>query len=178
VLFYFGERHVHKASNNTEKSDFQNVEFLIFSVQAAKNMPALLTVTHVAEVRGRDAGYSVAIAGPLLCMTAVGLQLQSAAPQARFVITETCMTARSVSLADCESLICESSRLLTHYATSAARNGRLLCGTTLSSLLDAQHKSPQLQVTPPLLPKTRTLAPKSVTQKETCRRRRPGSAAY
>ena len=37
VLFYFGERHVHKASNNTEKSDFQKVEFLIFSVQAAKN---------------------------------------------------------------------------------------------------------------------------------------------
>ena len=146
-------------------------------------MPALLTVTHIAEARGRDAGYAVAIAGPLLCITAVGLQLQSAAPQARFVITETCMTAHSVSLADCESLICESSRLLTHYATSAARNGRLLCGTTLSSLLDAQHKSPQLQVTPPLCasPNAHPRPPKSNKsnpQKKTCRRRRRGSAAY
>lgn len=145
-------------------------------------MPSLLTVTHIAEPRGRDAGCTVTIAGPLLCITAVGLQLQSAAPQARFVITETCMTARSVSLADCESLICESSRLLAHYATSAARNGRLLCGTTLSSLLDEQHKSPQLQVFPRFLPKTR-LAPKKSAQpenpeKKTCRRRRPGLAAY
>jgi hypothetical protein len=149
-------------------------------------VPSLLTVTHVAEPRGRDAGYTVSVDGPLLCITAVGLQLQSAAPKARFVITETCMTAHRVSQADCESLICESSRLLEHYATSAARNGRLLCGTTLSSLLDAQHKSPQLQVTPPRAPSTpqKSTPQKNLTDpakkhsKATCRRRRRGSAAY
>ena len=122
-------------------------------------MPPLLTVTHIAEARGRDrdAGFTVSVAGPLLCITAVGLQLQSAAPKARFIITETYMTASRVSQADCESLICESGRLLQHYAASAARNGRLLCGTTLSSLLDAHHKSPQLQVftPPPAPPKNR-----------------------